>query len=98
MEIIRAGCNPMKTLFYRFLVEGPTRVQFTRKAQDHQVEAISSLASVVFVLTDIDCFSLKGETGVLAGVVIDSCNGCQLAQSAGCHLAGNLINHQDYCS
>ena len=83
MEIIRAGCNSMKTSLYSSLVEeGPTRVQFTRKAQDHQVEAISCLASVVFVLTDIDCFSLKGETGVLAGVVIDSCNGCQLAQSA----------------
>ena len=60
--------------------------------------------SGVFVLTDIDCFYLKGETGVVAGagagagVVIDSCNGCQLAQSAACHLAGNLINHQDYCS
>ena len=54
----------------------------------------------MFVLTDIDCFYLKGEPGVVAGagVVIDSCNGCQLAQSAACHLAGNLINHQDYCS
>ena len=69
-------------------------------------QAISLLPSGVFVLTDIDCLYLKGEPGVVAGaagaagagVVIDSCNGCQLAQSVACHLAGNLINHQDYCS
>ena len=59
------------------------------------------MVSGVFALTDIDCFHLKGEPGVVAGagVVIDSCNGCQLAGSAAaCHLAGNPINHPDYCS
>ena len=63
---------------------------------------LSLVPSGVLVLTDIDCLYLKGESGVVAGagagVVIDSCNGCQLAQSAACHPAGNLINHQDYCS